>query len=817
MKRTVLLCISILALLVSAGDAGGQERHVAFQLSGVSLRSALDSMRIWFPVSLVYLDRDIEGKLVTASCQGCRFEEALEAVLAGTSLTWARVGDQYVLKERPARRARTLATIAGSVMDTLTGAWIQDAVVVLRDSAGGGEVRRWCSTNASGFYSLRNVEPGRYVLSVRAVGYRPDEEGIVVRDETPLERDRFLSEESITLQEVTVEGRRAAAMPAEGLARGIFIRSAPAEQTQYLLDGTRIYNPSHFGGVLSTFSPEALNDVERGIGGLSPYYGGRIGGILDLSLREGSRGRFGGVAGTGSLGSHLALEGPLSDETVFLVSGRRGYPDVQVPSLEDHGTPGRLGSTELIAKVSHRLSPSQRLFFSGYLGRDGFSNAVGGTPTLLSNHFAWGNSAASFRWVGIASPSVFLQASASYSRYSLDVAHVAGIGWPIPAGAASSYAIEDITLRAHAEHFYDESHTIRGGVELVRHRIDGSISSFSSQAASFRAPGDALLELSVYAQDEWRLLPQVSAEVGARATVFAGEKRSFSAVDPRFSLMVTPSEQTRVFASLTSVNQFVHTYRASGIFLFYPTVFWYPSADGVEPSTSLQVSLGLQRDLRGGVYVLTAETFYETTRNLHDIGLLSTIPPNADLYDAMLSGTGRSYGIELSVRKRTGDLTGSISYTLSRAEQRFAEVSGDAYAASRFDRRHEIQAEIEYRPDDTWLFGILGVLVSGEAPVSALASSVTYQGGQGASRFPLELNGSKLPGFQRLELKAVYGFLLGGCQGQVALRFVNGYGLLDPIAWDLHPSGDARFLWRASVREMKLFPLFPTVGLTVRF
>jgi hypothetical protein len=99
-----------------------------------------------------------------------------------------------------------------------------------------------------------------------------------------------------------------------------------------------------------------------------------------------------------------------------------------------------------------------------------------------------------------------------------------------------------------------------------------------------------------------------------------------------------------------------------------------------------------------------------------------------------------------------------------------------------------------------------------------VASAIDLGGGvSGASRFSPDLNGSKLPGFQRLELKAVYGFLIGGFQGQVALRFVNGYGLLDPIAWELRPSPDARFAWRASVREMKLFPLFPTVGLTVRF
>ncbi len=822
MMRTVFLSISILAATVTARSPA-QPRTVSFHFRDLSLRASLDSLRAWYPVSLIYLDRDVEGKTVSASCSGCSFEDALGAVLAGTSLTWLRIGDQVVLKQVPREPSHPLATLSGTVTDTLSGDGIQDVSLVLRDRERTGEIRRWCSTNEFGFYSLRNLSPGSYVLVVHAIGYRPVEIPLDVAGDRPVQQDLELTEERITLQEVTVEGRRAAGIPAEGLSRGIYIRSAPAEQTQYLLDGTRVYNPSHFGGVLSTFEPEALNEVDRGIVGLPPYYGGRIGGILDLSLREGSRAAFGGTVGTGSLGSSLSVEGPLSEETTFLLSGRRGYPDAQVPSLADHGTPGRLGSTELIAKLGHRLSPGQRLFFSAYVGRDAFTNAVAGAASALSNNFVWGNTAASLRWIGIVSPSVFLQTSAAYTRYSFNLAQLAGGVWPIAQGdrISSEYAIEDMVFRAHAEHYYDESHTVRGGVEMVRHKITGFVSSFSSQAAAFTAPAQPLWELSVYLQDQWRILPRVTAEIGARATMFTGEKRSFSAIEPRFSILVSPSDRTKLFASLFAVNEYLHPYRASGVFLYYPTVFWYPSAEGIEPSTSLQASLGIQRSSEKEQFVFSAETFYQTTQNLHDLPPLPAIPRGAELAGTLLSGTGRSYGLEISVHKRSGDLTGSISYTLSRAEQAFAEIQKGAYLASHYDRRHEIQASVEYRPDDHWLFGVLGLLVSGEAPIDNVvaANAVPTTPGQqamSAGEF-IELNGAKLPGFQRLELKVVYSFTLGKFPGQVAVRLVNGYGLLDPIRWELRQSEDARFAWLAGLNEMKLFPLFPTMGLTFRF
>jgi len=128
-----------------------------------------------------------------------------------------------------------------------------------------------------------------------------------------------------------------------------------------------------------------------------------------------------------------------------------------------------------------------------------------------------------------------------------------------------------------------------------------------------------------------------------------------------------------------------------------------------------------------------------------------------------------------------------------------------------------VQLDSEYRPLEGWLFGILGVLVSGEAPIASVPAADVIPTGQPAQRGFVDINGSKLPGFQRLELKVVYGFALGRFPGQIALRLVNGYGLLDPITWEIRPSSDPRFAWRASLKEMKLFPLFPTVGVTFRF
>ena len=824
MRAAAILSISLLVNIGSpyVGTAQGPGPRASYQFHDVSLRASLDSLMNWFPVSIVYLDRNVEGKVVTASCSDCSFDDALNSILNGSSLTWLRIGSQVILKDRNVEKSRQHATISGVVTDSLTGEWIVGANVLLQDSANQEyiAVSRWCPTSSYGFFSLRRVSPGNYTLVLRALGYRTRKMPLSVTADQPLRCDVSLVQEEITLQEVTIEGQRSSLTSAEGISRGIYIRSTPSDQKHYLLDGAQIYNPAHFGGVLSTFNDEALNDVQVMVGGLPPYYGGRIGGILDLSLRDGTMQRFSGSAGTGSLGSTLSFEGPLGGSTTYMVSGRRGYPEAAVPFLQEEGTPSHLGSSEMIAKLTHRLSGSSRLSLSGYLGRDSYTNTVDGAGECLNNNFSWGNSALNLRWIAIASPSLFLHASAVFTRYDFTLDHLLSGDSFLPTGArfSSDFAIEDVSLRAHAEHYYDEEHTVRGGVELVHHQMRGTISEFSSRTAPLSLGDVSSWEMSVYLQDQWKILPRVMAEIGGRATSFTGDRGSFSAIDPRFSLLFTLDESTRLYTSITTINQFIHPYRNSGVFLLYPTIFWYPSNEQARPSTSVQLTLGVEEISNDDAYVVSAESFYRNTHNLHEFGLDTTASPIRELSTSVLLGTGKSYGLEITLRKRTGDLTGTVGYTLSWDRHTVPELNGGEPFAPPFDRRHELQIALSYTLGPRWALGALCIVASDQSPsfdpltVQAKSSDIV----SGRRGLP-EYDRSQLPGFQRLEFSVLHYVALWGLPCQFSLRFLNSYGLLDPFDWELLNSIDPRSKWRARVEELKLFPMFPTLGFTVRF
>jgi hypothetical protein len=542
-------------------------------------------------------------------------------------------------------------------------------------------------------------------------------------------------------------------------------------------------------------------------------------------LRDGDEHGLAGSATVGSLGSSLMLEGPVLNQTTFVISGRRGYPDLLFPRIATSVTPSDQKSIEVMGKMTHHLENDQRLSMSAFFGRDIYDARADGNRNQLSNSLQWENAAANLRWTGVASPALFFQASAIYTRYSFDVLHRLDVLGRPRETLRSDYFIEDVSVRAHAEYFYDEFHTVLGGVELVRHRMGGRVSEFSSQIAPMAFDGTSPWELAVYFQDQWRLVPSVLTELGARATSFVTEQGSFSAIDPRFSLSISLGDDSHLFSSFSAVTQFVHPYRNSGIFLFYPSIFLYPSSDDVQPSTSLQVSLGLEKIFQDDQYRVAIETYYRMTNNLHefvyDTVMVSSLP------EALLLGRGDVSGAEITLEKRLGNIKGTLRYGYSWASNRFDELNGGAAFRPRFDRRHELYATLSYSPVENWMMSATALLsanrpqpfgpIGRDAYKATGAPSLETDAVHAQYAEPYDLNGGRLPGFQRLELSVERTFSSWGLPTYITLRLLNGYGLADPFVWNLRESSDARSRWRVTFDAPPLFPLYPVVSMAVKF
>ena len=75
------------------------------------------------------------------------------------------------------------------------------------------------------------------------------------------------------------------------------------------------------------------------------------------------------------------------------------------------------------------------------------------------------------------------------------------------------------------------------------------------------------------------------------------------------------------------------------------------------------------KNFKNDEYSLEVESFYKTVKSRIDYIDGANLIANDALEQVLLNGQLRAYGLEMLLRKNDGNLTGWISYTLSKSEQ----------------------------------------------------------------------------------------------------------------------------------------------------
>ncbi|MGS0528244.1 TonB-dependent receptor [Zobellia nedashkovskayae] len=334
-------------------------------------------------------------------------------------------------------------TVSGKITDQVNGETLFGASVFLEGTTIG------VVTNEYGFYSITAPE-GTYRLHISYMGYS-DKYQAVTLDKSQ-QFDFEISEASTELEEVVVSAdepeRAVLRKPEMSVAKmniatvkqmpvvlgevdilkslqmlpgvtnngegtgGFHVRGGAGDQNLVLLDEAIIYNTSHMFGFFSVFNADAIKDVKLYKGGIPARYGGRVSSVLDVRQKDGNSKQFAATGGIGIISSRLALEGPLFKEKgSFLIAGRRSYADLL---LKAAGEDNSVSFYDLNLKTNYKINTNNRLYLSGYFGRDSFE---------LGENFesSYGNSTGNLRWNHIFNNKVFSNLSAVYSKYDYDL------------------------------------------------------------------------------------------------------------------------------------------------------------------------------------------------------------------------------------------------------------------------------------------------------------------------------------------------------------------------------------------------------------
>ena len=689
--------------------------------------------------------------------------------------------------------AQQKATISGTIKDASNGEDLIGASVYVKGQTIG------TTTNIYGFYSL-TLPQGEYELVYSFIGYQQIVKKISLQTNQTLNMElgldnQTLSEfvvtdkkenENIKSTEVGVDNldiKQVEKLPVvmgekdivktiqllpgvksagEG-SSGFFVRGGSADQNLILLDEAPVYNAAHALGFFSVFNSDAIKNVKMYKGVAPAEYGGRLSSVMDIQMKDGNQKKFGASGGIGLISSRLTLEAPIKkDKGAFIVSGRRTYADAVLKLATDDYDASTIYFYDLNLKANYKLGEKDRIFISGYFGRDEFG--IDEAFTL-----DYGNSTANVRWNHIFNNKLFSNTSVIYSKYN----------YTLTANSIDLISnIEDINVKTDFQYFISNGSKLRFGVNAIKHNfIPGKVNYSDANRTDYENERRAL-EYAGFLRHEVELGGRLTLNYGLRVSAFsvlgpgdhytfnnAGEAidttsysnnehiKTYVGFEPRVTASYVLNEFSSLKFGLGRNYQYMHLLSNStgGT----PMDVWYPSSKLIEPQYADQASLGYYRNLKDNMYEFSAEAYYKKMQNVLAYKDGADIFLNPLVEGQLAFGEGQAYGLELLLKKKKGKLTGWISYTLSRSENQFAEINGGKAFPSAQDRTHDLSIVGVYSLNDRWSLSASWIYLTGNAVT--LPSSKYVVDGEAITYYDGRNNGRMLP-THRLDLGATYNF-----------------------------------------------------------
>ena len=688
----------------------------------------------------------------------------------------------------------TFIVISGFVKDAQNGESLIGALVYVE------EINSAALTNNYGFYSLR-MKPGVYTLIISYFGYEDITTNITVTKSLTLNYEMVRTyiavdevvvtaqrkDENVTnlqMSSVQVNAETIKKMPAlmgevdilktiqllpgvqnsvEGNS-GFSVRGGTADQNLLILDEAPVYNANHLMGFFSVFNGDAIKEMTLYKGDMPAQYGGRLSSILDVRMKDGNSKKFAASGGIGSISSRLTVEGPIiKDTSSFIISGRRTYADMFLQFAKDSALQNnQLYFYDLNVKANYTINDNNRLFVSGYFGRDVFA---------FRDFFnmRWGNATYTVRWNNSISSRIFSNYSFIHSNYYYGVElYQSGYDLIMESG------IVDYGFKADYNFYVNSNNTLKFGFNTVIHTIHPGkirqIKGDNTVSLSSKKSGEHALFLS----NSHKISRSLSAQYGMRYSIAhnIGEETVYDyneqyiiidstvyskgeifnvmhGIEPRASINFLCNSSTAIKSSYSRTIQNMQLVSNSNSGM--PTDVWFTASPNIKPQISNQVAVGVFKNLRDNKFEISAEGYYKKMDNQIDFRDNAQLFFNDKLERELRIGTAQSYGVEVLMRKQEGTFTGWIGYTFSKSIRKVDEINNGNWYNSNFDKPHNLTVMANYEVNSRIQIGANFVLTSG-APTSLPTARWEYGGV--IMPYYSERNGYRLPTYHRIDVSS---------------------------------------------------------------
>jgi outer membrane receptor protein involved in Fe transport len=722
--------------------------------------------------------------------------------------------------------------IRGKILDKITKQPLAGANVWLIKSKLG------TVADEAGYYTIESVPIGRHSLRISLVGYRTEmredipvvsgraavvnielELNLIEMENVEVQAEYFESDVDKSLVSIlSIKREEVSKTPGPpdlfrrlqsvaGVVRAsdqspmLVVRGGSADENLTLIDNMEVFSPYHFasfgGGMengLSIIDPKLIEDVTFSSGGFSVKYGDRLSSVSEITLREPDKKHITGDAYLNVSGIGSFFTGPLTENSSWMISGRRGFYDL---IMKLRGEDYRPRTIDLHSKILYEPSPEHSFSITGIYVQDevtglrkeeknltGVQKNMKITKDVLSLGLNW-------RWL--------------YSKngFLLITPYVNLNSWDEHKGPEenpdyfTTGTKENIMgIRAEAVYQLSREHqiTFGGDVKSVeatydkRAGADTLFTGVSIPAYSISFGPSYASKVAVFAEYTVFPFPWLRTSAGVRYDYFDYIQRGV--VSPRFAMSAEINEQIRMYGAIGMFTQFLSFYK----------IFLHPANTRLAPSKAIHYIAGTEYLVYPDLQ-LKVEGFY---KGMRDLTTASTDTSKI----LVSSGSGHSYGIEFTVTQRmSNNLFILVNYTNSKSRR--SDISAPSEYDFDFDSPHMFNLMANYRIGDWWEIGLIYRYATGLPYTPYELSTRRIVGGRWFCDKDAK-NSARLPDYQRLDIRIDHRFIYNSWNLDLFIEVWNLTGHENVVRYDYNEDFTEEV-------PFVLFRLMPMIGIAVEF
>ena len=599
------------------------------------------------------------------------------------------------------------------------------------------------------------------------------------------------------------------------LNAGLYIRGCESGHNQIMFNDVPIYNPMHMLGFFSIFNNEHLSEGSIYKSYISPQYGGRLSGTVNITSKSELVDRTSVSGNIGAIASQATLQVPLGRKSSFYLSGRGTYINLLLGliSLDDDDIKPRYGFQDYNFTYIAKPTGKSKLLLNAYFGKDDFS--VEEYYYQANGGLSWQNAAVSLQWEQQTSNSSRMKHTAYHSYYNNELkANLSGSLIRFPS------RIQDFGYKG--EYRFRTGHTYwLAGVDYVHHHVSPQhpyTENLFTASESEKPKKIITHEYGAYAQGAFTLNERISAHAGLRysGNLQSGSRTFYHGIEPRLSVEYEWRRNRKFVFAYTLQRQYMNQVVVSGI--GFPTDFWLPASRNVPAQKAHSLSLGYFQSFHENDYEFSIEGYFKKLYNQLEFNgeLFDMVNQAYRIDEHLYQGRGTTFGIEFMLKKNAGRFNGWISYTLGNSTRQFPDIDNGRAFAAKNDRRHNLSAVCNCKLNDKWELSGIFVYATGNAFTMPTA---LYLIGENALNEYGPHNGARMPAYHRMDLSANY-WLRRNSKRESMINFslYNAYGRQNPIYLSVGVEADKdKGAVRISPKGQSLYSFVPSISYSFKF